>query len=113
MQPSPTLYFRSLAAPQKKQWSGDKNLAQRLVTKSISRDACTQNRPRALTDEGVAVVVQHGLVLALGRLHHERVHDGPRESGSVHAVVLETLADVCGFNLCRRKREMKKMKKIV
>ena len=59
----------------------------------------TETFKQRLTDQCVAVFVQHFLVLALSGLAHECVVDGPGEGGGVAAVVLETFGNVDSFNL--------------
>ena len=54
---------------------------------------------KPLTYESIAVLVKHFFVLALCWLAHQRVLHGPRESGGVATVVLETLGDVCSLDL--------------
>ena len=54
---------------------------------------------KPLTYESIAVLVKHFFVLALRWLAHQRVLHGPRESGGVATVVLETLGDVCSLDL--------------
>ena len=52
-----------------------------------------------LTDKGIAVVVQHLLVLTLRGLNHHRVGDRPGHSGSVETVVLQPLGYVNGIHV--------------
>lgn len=53
--------------------------------------ACAKQKP---TNERVAVAIELGLVLALGRLDHEGARHRPRHGRRVEAVVLEPLGDV-------------------
>ena len=58
-----------------------------------------KGRGSGLTDEGVAVAVQHGLVLTLGWLQHESVRHRPRDGRRVEAVVLQSLGHVYRLDL--------------
>ena len=68
-------------------------------THTLSLSPLTPSPPPSLTDEGVTVLVKALFVLALRRLAHQRVGDGPRDSGGVAAIVLQPLGNVRSLHL--------------
>ena len=52
-----------------------------------------------LTDESIAVDIQHLSILALCGFHHESVCHWPGHSGGVETVVLQPLGDINGIHV--------------